>query len=147
MWTKKVGEVMSREIITCNVNAIVESIYDLMKENRIHHMPIVNDNNEFVGIISYLDIMRLFDSETIFDSPGGWRRTKATLKALIAEEVMTKYVFSLQHDATIKDAVDLLNANQFHSIPVLKGKQIIGIITPIDIINSVNEKSKSTEFQ
>ena len=32
----------------------------MMKENRIKRLPVVNDNNELIGILSENDIMRIF---------------------------------------------------------------------------------------
>jgi CBS domain-containing protein len=52
-----VRDVMTEEVITINENATVEEAATLMVEKKIKRVPVLNDNQELVGIVSRKDIM------------------------------------------------------------------------------------------
>ncbi len=56
------GEIMSKPIKVVRPDATVEQVAKSMKENSIKRFPVVNANNELVGMISEGDIMRIFPS-------------------------------------------------------------------------------------
>jgi CBS domain-containing protein len=52
----KVKDVMSAPAITLSANKIVSDAAILMLKNKIHRIPIVNDSNQVVGIVTRTDI-------------------------------------------------------------------------------------------
>jgi len=134
MWNKKVTQIMTDNVITVNENDTLEEVYALLKDNNIHHIPVVNQDLEMLGIISYQDIVKLFHPSTAYNHPTGWEKTKFYLRTLLAKEVMTEHVFGLSSDSYLKDAAHLLMENQFHCIPILHEKRVVGMITPLDLI-------------
>jgi len=134
MWKSKVTQVMTEDVITVHADTSLNVVFELLKENNIHHIPVVNDNKEIVGIISYQDVMQLLHPSTKFNHPNGWLKTKGFLETLLAKEVMTKEVFSLTPESEMQEAAKLLLRNDFHCVPIIHNKQVVGIITPLDII-------------
>lgn len=53
----KVKEVMSTPLITVNQDLNIQECATKMSEKRIHHMPVVNDNGDIVGMISATDFL------------------------------------------------------------------------------------------
>lgn len=51
-----VADVMSRDIETCRENDEIEAAMDRMRRAQIRRIPIVNDNNQIVGIIAQADL-------------------------------------------------------------------------------------------
>ena len=47
-----VEEIMQTEVVTCPVDATIFDALQLMKKHNIRHLPIVNTDNELVGIIA-----------------------------------------------------------------------------------------------
>jgi CBS domain-containing protein len=56
----KVEEIMSKPLRVVKPDTTLEDAAKAMRENRIKRLPVVNDNNELVGIISEGDIMKIF---------------------------------------------------------------------------------------
>lgn len=54
---KTVEEVMTSEVVTCNVGEPLATVYELMDANRIRHVPIV-DNGDLCGLINTLDVVK-----------------------------------------------------------------------------------------
>jgi CBS domain-containing protein len=55
--TIKVKDIMSSPLITVNQNLTIQECAAKMSEKRIHHMPVVNDKGEIVGVISATDFL------------------------------------------------------------------------------------------
>lgn len=135
MWSTNVTKVMTENVITIHENTTLTEVYNKLKEYKIHHIPVINDQKEMTGIISYQDIVQLFHPSTVYDHPQAWDKTKYFLDTLLAKEVMTKEVFGLTTESKMEDAANLLMKNQFHCVPVLQDKRVVGIITTLDIIH------------
>ncbi|MCL4415849.1 MAG: CBS domain-containing protein [Actinobacteria bacterium] len=63
--TKKVKEVMSKQIISIHVNEPLLKAESIMKIKDISRLPVVNDKGYLVGIISKVDIFRALVSSKI----------------------------------------------------------------------------------
>jgi len=55
---KRAHQIMTRTPITINENASIKDVIELFNNNKISCIPVVNSNNEPVGIISWRDIMK-----------------------------------------------------------------------------------------
>lgn len=55
---RKVGEICSRDIITCAPDTPVPDIADLMVDNNVHLIPVVDESGKAVGVVARLDIIR-----------------------------------------------------------------------------------------
>ena len=51
-----VGEVMTRELVCCPPRAAVEDVADLMRRRRVRHVPVVDEDDAVVGLVSIGDI-------------------------------------------------------------------------------------------
>ena len=52
----KVGEIMTRKVKTCRPTATVGEVVKLMKWNRLRRVPVVDEKERLVGIITTFDI-------------------------------------------------------------------------------------------
>ena len=59
---RPVSEIMTREVVTCDVGQPLTTIYDLMDRHHIRHVPIT-ENGQLCGIINMLDVVRYRLSE------------------------------------------------------------------------------------
>ena len=54
---RTVGEICAREVVTCSPETPVNKIAALMVENKVHLIPVV-ENETVVGVVARLDIIR-----------------------------------------------------------------------------------------
>jgi predicted transcriptional regulator len=64
MEEKRVRDIMSRGIITCRYNETLPNVAAIMEQENISTIVIVNQNDETVGIVSSLDIVKAFGEKT-----------------------------------------------------------------------------------
>lgn len=54
---RKVGEICSKEVVTCTPDTPVSAVASLMVENKVHLVPVVAEG-QIVGVVARLDIIR-----------------------------------------------------------------------------------------
>jgi len=121
----KVEEVMSTDLIVGYVPGTVKSALNLLAKHNVSGMPILKkDTKKVVGVLTRTDIFKNADEEQL---------------ALI----MSKEVHSVTNDQDIKDAAKLLLEKRIHGLPVInKKKNLVGIISPKDILKVLSDKNE-----
>ena len=54
--TTTVGQIMTSGVIYCNEGDNIEDALNTMRQRRIHHLPVCNQSNMIVGIVSLSDL-------------------------------------------------------------------------------------------
>ncbi|MBK8053422.1 MAG: CBS domain-containing protein [Saprospiraceae bacterium] len=101
----------------------VEDIFDNFS---IHHILVV-ENEILRGIISKSDLLKVYISHANEGKVPD--RNK-----IFANDIMTQDPITLDTEDTIGLAADLFLSNKIHSVPVLNGDQLSGIITNHDLL-------------
>lgn len=127
----KVKDVMSTEIITLKEEDTLKTARGIMRLARIRHVPIVDHNNRFCGLITHRDIL----SATVSQLAGIDRETQQEIDAAIPiREVMRQDAQWTTEETDITRAAEILLKNKYGCLPVVRGEQLVGIITEADFI-------------
>ena len=114
-----VNEVMNKNVVVVKKDATLKQASEVMSKTRIGSLVVV-EGNKIAGIITSSDIIRSIAQDK---APGN----------TLIEEVMSKRVFTVEPDATVQDAVDVMVENKIRELPVVENNKIKGIITVTDI--------------
>ena len=119
----KVEEVMSEELIVGYVPGTIKDALQILAKHNVSGMPILKKGTKnVVGVLTRQDIFRNADEEQL---------------ALI----MSEDVHFVDKDQDLKDAAKLLLEHRIHGLPVInKRKNLVGIISPTDILEVLLEK-------
>ena len=137
-----VNEVMSENVITLKASDTISAARTLMEEEDIRHIPIVDDNNFPIGIITQRDIFRARDSELnndehIIDDE------KTTL-----EQIMSRQISYVLKTDPLRIAGLKLQKNKYGCLPGMDQDKLVGIITDFDFVGvAINliEQMEQTE--
>jgi acetoin utilization protein AcuB len=133
-----VSTIMSTNLKTVEPEDPVSKVDQIFQEHRIHHIPVVNQGNHVIGVISKSDFLYLLRGFT--ENEMDRFRQQAMLRAFKSHEIMTKDPVTIQTTETIKKAVSLLAENRFRALPVVDENDLLkGIITTHDIVDMVNQ--------
>jgi IMP dehydrogenase len=115
---KRAESGMILDPVTLKQNATVKDAKLMMKEFRIGGIPVIDDNNTLVGIVTNRDLRFINDSK------------------LTLNEVMTKDdLIVTQENTTLAQAEKILQKHKIEKLPVVdENGQLIGLITYRDII-------------
>ncbi len=123
-----VGKRMKTDVITVSPGDTLRQANDLLKEHRIHHLPVV-EGGRLVGIVTGTDIRNGTLERT---APGGEGSTAAENRRVT--EIMTRNVVTLSPMDTIEDAALILHRKRFGAIPVVENRKLVGILAKADIL-------------
>ena len=123
--------------VILNHNEDFHKVETILREKKIKHLPIVNDDEQLVGLITLSDLYRTCSPRRRFED-GSFFYDKSQLDSFILKNVMTKNPFTLKEKNTLKDALDVMVRGGFGCIPVVDdNRNIKGIVTQTDIIRIV----------
>jgi CBS domain-containing protein len=130
-----VKEIMTRELITVLDDQLVTDVANIFEKEEIHHIPVVDTGLNLLGIISKSDFLKISHGINLFRNRAHQNQNKALYKSLLTSEIMTRKIAFLKPDDPVSLAVGIFRENLFHALPVVEGKKLVGIVTPLDIIN------------
>lgn len=119
--------------ITIGPNASVSEAVDLMSENNLHRLPVVDDSNKLVGLVT--------ESVITSNTPNNASTLSVfelnyLLNKLKISDIMIKDVITIGKDALLEQAATVLRKNDIGCLPVVEDDRLIGIITHNDIFTA-----------
>jgi CBS domain-containing protein len=133
----KISEIMIRNVYTVKPTDTVKKAALILYAHRITGVPVVNDENEVIGIISEKDILKAMYPEASefhqqplsnmdFEEMEDRYKDVARMKV---EDLMVKNVITLPPDTPILKAASIMIINNIRRIPVVEDKKLVGIIS------------------
>lgn len=132
----KLAKIMTTEVLRVHIEDSLEKVGELFETNNIHHIPVVEEDNRIVGIISKSDYVTVSHALTAFNKEKYREYNRSIQRSLLASELMTKQVAKLSPEDSIYTAAEYFRENLFHAIPVVsKEGKLVGIVTTYDLVN------------
>lgn len=126
-----VAELMSTQMLTLQRNDTLTIAEDLMKQKRVRHLPVLDENGDLCGIVSQRDLFR----GAVLKSLGyGSRAEDLMLASLAVKDAMTEEPITITAAAPLADAAQLMLDHDIGSLPVLDGSRLVGILTEGDFV-------------
>lgn len=117
--------VMTKEVITVKANTPIMDAVSLLIKNSISGLPVVDDDNNLIGIFSEKDALSLLHN------------TSDTL--LNVADFMTDQVISFDENESLIKLCQCLIDNPFRRVPITSGKKLVGIVSRRDIMKKILE--------
>ena len=123
---------MTPKVITISLDLPIAEALEQMRHDKVHRYPVVDKKGKMVGIVTHTDL--LYASPSSATSLNVWEVTYL-LNQIKVKEVMTQKVITVQEDCPIEDAARLMRDNEIGGLPVMRGDQVVGIITESDLFD------------
>ena len=118
-----VRDCMSAHPLTVRHDADYKVALKLMQEHALHHVPVLDGNENLVGIVAERDLLLA--------------ATHHLQAAVDVAEVMHRDVVTTTGDAPIGTAAALMVDHRIGGLPVLDArKRVVGVITETDIFRA-----------
>ena len=120
------ADIMSQHVISLNSKATVADAWQLFQRHSFHHIPITDENNTVLAMLSDRDILQ---------GPGTQENINQKNIMLFA----TQLVFCFSPDTDIRQATRTLYEYDLGALPVISEQhELLGIVTRTDIIKIVS---------
>jgi CBS domain-containing membrane protein len=120
--------IMSTDLKTVAPQDSLATVRTLMHENRIHHVPVVNEEDNLVGLVTLTDVLAATDSILRNDDS----RLHAT--EIKVQDIMVQNLATIDEHASLRQAALFLEKHRIGCLPVVTNGALRGIITDTDFV-------------
>lgn len=126
-----ISAIMATDLITLKKTDGLDKAEHLFKKHRIRHIPVI-DGKSIVGMLSMNDLLRISFAD-------GAYREEENVSSSIYEmftipQLMRSVLTTVSPDNSIKEVAKIFVKSEYHSLPVVKGDELVGIVTTTDLI-------------
>ena len=114
-----VKHVMSTDIFSVDENDSLDLVINIMQWKKFHHMPVINDEKELVGLLSWTDVKKYNNKRHNIGNP--------------VKHLMQTNIISIDQFSSVLKAKELMKTHNINSLPVVQQNKLIAIVTSNDI--------------
>lgn len=143
-----VKRMMKRNPVTTTPDASIVEVADVLKENKIHRLPVLDKKGKLVGVITEKDILHATPSPvsslSVYEMP--YMLAKLKVSNLMSAPR------SITPDVTVEDAAKIMIENDLSCLPVIEDEKLVGIVSKSDMFKvlyelfGANEKGARVTF-
>jgi len=123
----RVSDYMTKNLITFRPEQSVDEVIEALILNKISGGPVVNANNELVGIISEGDCLKQISESRYYNMPMAQDNV---------EKRMVKNVDTMDGNMNIFDAANMFLESKHRRFPILENGKLVGQISQKDILKA-----------
>ncbi len=131
--TIRVADWMTETVLAVETFDSIAIARQLMAKHRVNQLPVL-DNDNLAGLVTDRDIRDAYPTSLMINRT---EEIDRFADRVTVEEVMTRDVFVVSPETPLITAVGLLRRHRIGSLPVIKDKSLVGIITRSDILDFV----------
>jgi acetoin utilization protein AcuB len=133
----KVRQYMTSDVVTANLGDGLRQTFYRMRERDIHHMPVLDDEERLVGIISDRDLRR----PDWVDNEENVAHYYMLDNAHKVADTMTQGPEAVSPDDDIQTAVGALLKRKIGALPVVdEDGRLAGILSAVDLLRAFHER-------
>jgi acetoin utilization protein AcuB len=127
---------MTQNPVTVVPDTSVSEALNIMRQNNVRRMPVTDKRGRLVGIVAEKDLLYASPSPAtslnVYEI--GYLLSKLKIK-----EIMSKDVVTITEDAPLESAARTMVDNDISGLPVVRGDEVVGIITETDVFKVMLE--------
>jgi CBS domain-containing protein len=140
------GDLITRDVVTVTPQTPVIELARRLVERRISAVPVVNAENNVVGVVSEGDLLHRRELGTeartswwleMFRDPDAAAREYMKAHGLVAADVMTSPAICTEESAPLATVAGLLERHGIKRLPVLRAGKLVGIISRADLVRAL----------
>ena len=140
-------DLMTSPVITIREDATVSDAAKLMLEKDVSALPVLNNSNKLVGILTHSDfglspkfrplVENVYSLLGTTTTPEHLEETAHQVGNKRVQDVMRRNIITVQQDASIENLARLMMRSQIHRLPVVDDGNLVGIVTRHDFLKLI----------
>ncbi|BDV43378.1 membrane protein [Geotalea uraniireducens] len=145
----KVRDIMTTTLVTVKRETSIRELAELFTAHRIGSIPVVDDAGNLIGIVTESDLIEqdkslhiptvisLFDWVFYLESEKKFEKELQKMTGQAVGDIFNADVQSVTADTTVSEVADIMTNKKIHTLPVVDGEKLIGIVSRIDLIRTM----------
>jgi len=140
------ADIMVTNVITVHPDASVREIAEILLAKRISALPVVDEANNLLGIISEADLIHRAEVGT--ERPYSWWVEFLTGRDGLAQDfikaharraadIMTRKVFTVTTGTSLREIVAVFERHKVRRAPVVEKSRLVGIVSRADLVRAL----------
>jgi CBS domain-containing protein len=139
-------DIMTDQVVTVTENATVSEVAQLLTRHHISAVPVVDDANRVIGMVSEGDLLHRAETGTeqrrawwldLLASTDQLARDYVKSHGETVKDVMTRDVISVTDTTPVADIAILLETRGIKRVPVLRAGKLVGIVSRANLIHAL----------
>ena len=138
-------DLMSQDLVTIEPECTLERVWSLLQKHKIKAIPVVNETNNVVGIVTLIDFFKplgirpsgMSDYKRNLFSGGSIIRNLSffSSSAGTVAEIMSRNVLTVEQNLHLLEIMPTLCDTELHHIPVIDDNEcLVGMLTASDLL-------------
>ena len=150
----KVKDVMTSPVVSVEPDSPISQAIRIMLQRRISGLPVIDKQGGLVGIVTEGDFLRRAETGTqrrrprwleFLIGPGRLADEYTRSHGRKVNEIMTPDPTAVNEDTPLEEIVKLMEKRQIKRIPVVRGEQVVGIVTRANLVHAVASASREAQ--
>jgi CBS-domain-containing membrane protein len=148
-------DVMVSPVITVKPSAFVRDVAKLLLEHRISAVPVVDDQERLVGIVSEGDLIHRSEIGTE-QRRSWWLFLIANQQSIAVDyikahatkigDIMSRNVVTAVPDTSLHEIAMMMERNAIKRIPIVRDGQIVGIVSRANLVQAIASAGTKLEI-
>ncbi|MZH42063.1 MAG: CBS domain-containing protein [Nitrospinae bacterium] len=146
---KTASDIMTRDVVTVKKDQLISDLSKLFLENHFNGVPVLDEGGKVVGVVTQGDLIEqnkklhiptviaLFDAVLFLESEKKFEDDVKKLTGSKIEDIYHKNPVTVSPDTELSEITTMMAEKDIHTLPVLNGDKLVGIIGKRDIIRAM----------
>lgn len=146
---KKAVDIMTKNVITVQKDTTVVELANLLATRNIGGTPVVDAEGRLLGVVTESDlidqkkkvhiptVLTILDSVIYLESPDKMEKEMLKMAGSTVGDIYTENAETVSEETTLEDIATTMSEQNIHTLPVMRGDELVGVIGKKDIIKTL----------
>lgn len=146
---QKAQDIMTKNVITVTPETTVTELALLLSSHNIGGVPVLDSSGNLLGVVTESDlidqkkkihiptVITILDSVFYLESPDKMEKEMKKIAGSTVGDIYTKDPRTVNEDTFIDEIATLMAEKNVHTLPVMRGDRLVGVIGKRDIIKTL----------
>ncbi len=143
------ADIMTRDVITVRKETTIRELAEIFTRHRISSAPVVDAAGALIGIVTETDLIEqdrslhiptvisLFDWVIYLESEKKFEKELKKMTGQTVGDIYSEKVDTVAPTTPISEVADLMSSRKIHALPVVEGRNVVGVVARIDLIRTM----------
>ncbi|NOR26510.1 MAG: CBS domain-containing protein [Desulforhopalus sp.] len=146
---QKAQDIMTKNVITATPATSVTELAQLLASHNIGGVPVLDSSDTLLGVVTESDlidqkkkihiptVVTILDSVFYLENPDKMEKEMKKIAGSTVGDIYSKDPVTVEEDTFIDEIATLMAEKNVHTLPVMRGDTLVGVIGKKDIIKTL----------
>jgi len=142
-------DIMTTKVITVQQDTSVNELAEILWENKISGAPVLDDDGKVISVVTESDLIdqnkkihiptmiSILDSVIFLESSQKTEKEIKKMAGNTVQDICAMNLVAVSEDTGLDEIATIMSEKKVHTLPVMEGDKLIGVIGKSDIIRSM----------